>query len=184
MDKHLVWARSELGSLLLPPATPEEEHGEKGKDGAEGGGVGAAAATGTEQLELAQAVGARQQVLGEHRPPFVLRILGGGCKRAAGPHGKPFSCYTAKAKLGLPGEGAAAGAASLRAEGFSQFLGSPKTPDCSKAPLQRGCARWAGTSPGLPVQLIPLSGAQDVSGDGFPSFPSTSLKTKPSFPWC
>lgn len=36
MDKHLVRARSELGSLLLPPATPEEEHGEKGKDGADG----------------------------------------------------------------------------------------------------------------------------------------------------
>lgn len=49
VDKHLVWARSELGSLLLLPATPEEEHGEKGKDGAEGGGVGAAAAEGQEQ---------------------------------------------------------------------------------------------------------------------------------------
>lgn len=46
LDKHLLWARSKLGSLLTPPATAtptsEEEHGEKGKDGAGGDGASGA----------------------------------------------------------------------------------------------------------------------------------------------
>lgn len=57
------------------------------------------AATGTEQLELAQAVGARQQVLGEHRPPFVLRILGGDVKELLDPMESPSHVTQPKPSL-------------------------------------------------------------------------------------
>lgn len=112
-----------------------------------GGQIRGWAANGREQLEPVQAMGAGQQVLGEHRHPFVLGGVGRGVSNRAG------GCWTllvfrseTQAWLPVSGEGAGAAilsglscAASLRVEGFSLLLGFPKTADCTKAPLQRRC---------------------------------------------
>lgn len=117
-------------------------------------------------------MGAQQQVLGEHRCPFVLGSGGFGGGGAGGCNGagacwtpwKALLMFRSKIQAWLPllGKGEVAGAAvlsglscaaALRTEVFSLLLGFPKTADCTKAPLQRRCVCWADIAPWVSLSV-------------------------------